>query len=288
MIAQKIAVNAPHPTVAHYDLDVPFFQSFLDPYLKYTCGLFDKDHRDLDAAAQNMLDYLIDVGKVQASSRVLEIGSGWGSLIKRLRERELGHDYVGISPSGRQNSFIQSAIAPVPLIEGCFEDLSLEQLGRFDAIFLIGSFCHLSAKQEQLSRLRQLLNPGGRLVIEDSFFLSERLFRAHAQDPRTQYLQRDVFGYAEIPSLSAFTDMVRTAGMRVASLLDTTDDYDQTITVWLDRLSNSPSHFANLSHSFTKYLNIAQAGWNYTTSNYVAVLERLPSKKRAHDDLGSR
>ena len=281
--AEILAPNAEiprmsHPTVAHYDLDVDFFKSFLDPYLKYTCGLFDDKHRDLDGAAQNMLDFLISSAKIGPTSRILEVGSGWGSMLRRLCEQGLGSNYVGISPSGRQNAFIRREIADVPLIEGSFESLVMDDLGRFDAIFLVGSFCHLSDKKAQLSRLKRLLNPGGRIVIEDSFFLSEELFQRHAHDPRTEYLQKQVFGYAEIPSLSGFADMTRNAGLRIASMLDTTDDYERTIAAWLARLTSATVTDKALAKSFTTYLGIAQAGWNYTTSNYVAVLERLPTK----------
>jgi cyclopropane-fatty-acyl-phospholipid synthase len=268
-----------HPTVRHYDIDADFFKTFLDPYLKYTCGLFDAAHPDLESAATNMLDYLIRSARISNSSRVLEIGSGWGSMVRRLRET-VGCEYVGMSPSGRQNAYIRSEIAPVQLIEGCFEELGCEALGRFDAIFLVGSFCHLSAKPEQLTRLRRLLRPGGKIVIEDSFFLSEDLYRKHAQRPETEFLQRQVFGYAEIPSLAGFSDMARAAGLRISTLKDTTDDYATTIAIWLDRLAAAPEGYRHLTDTFVKYLQIAQMGWNYTTSNYVAVLEALPVRNK--------
>lgn len=269
----------PHPTVQHYDVDVDFFKIFLDPYLKYTCGLFDAEHRDLDGAATNMLDYLIRSAGISRTSRVLEIGSGWGSLVRRLRET-VGCEYIGMSPSGRQNDYIQSAIAPVRLIEGCFEEYAAETLGHFDAIFLVGSFCHLSSKPEQLIRLRRLLKPGGKIVIEDSFFLSEDLFRKHAHRPETEFLQKQVFGYAEIPSIAGLADMTRAAGLRIDSLKDTTDDYAATIAIWLERLAAAPAQYRHLTDTFVKYLQIAQAGWNYTTSNHVAVLKALPGRNK--------
>lgn len=269
--------SMPHPTVAHYDIDSGFFKMFLDPYLKYTCGLFDAEHQNLDGAAQNMLDFLIRSAAVTKSSRVLEVGSGWGSLVRRLTET-VGCAYVGISPSSRQNDYIRREIAPVQLLEGSFEELSLDALGRFDAVFLVGSFCHLSAKPEQLVRLARLLRPGGKIVIEDSFFLSEDLYQKHAKRPETEFLQRQVFGYAEIPSLARFSDMTRRAGLRIRSLTDTTDDYAKTIAIWLDRLAEAPESYRHLQEIFVKYLQIAQSGWNYTTSNYVVVLESLPAR----------
>jgi hypothetical protein len=45
-------------------------------------------------------------------------------------------------------------------------------------------------------------------------------------------------------------------------------------------LKGAPDCYAGLRDSFTKYLSIAQAGWNYTTSNYVAVLEPLPRREK--------
>lgn len=34
-------------TVKHYDMEVEFFQEFLDPYMKYTSGLFESETDEL-------------------------------------------------------------------------------------------------------------------------------------------------------------------------------------------------------------------------------------------------
>ena len=72
-------------TNKHYDLSPEFFAQFLDPYMKYTSGLFHGDESP-EAGAQNMLDRHISFLKFYNQPRILEVGPGWGSLISRLQE----------------------------------------------------------------------------------------------------------------------------------------------------------------------------------------------------------
>lgn len=127
-------------TVKHYDLEVDFFQKFLDLYMKYTSGLFESETDELHVATQRMLDVIIDSGKIRPGGRVLEIGPGWGALIKRIRERAILCDYTGVSPSVVQNRYIDKFCGERErLVTSTFEDFDCRSQ-RFDAIVLIGSF----------------------------------------------------------------------------------------------------------------------------------------------------
>src|SRR6478752_350225 len=73
---------------AHYDLSNEMFQQFLDPTLSYSSALFTTLEpapalADLESAQLAKVDAILDSAGVTAGSRVLEIGTGWGSLAIR-------------------------------------------------------------------------------------------------------------------------------------------------------------------------------------------------------------
>ena len=276
----KKQVVSKHPTESHYDMDIDFFRSFLDPYMKYTSGLYTTGNESLELACEQMLDLIIDSAKLPEKSNILEIGSGWGSLIRRISDRKKMWDYTGISPSKSQNNYLRSLQIPRSrFLDSTFERIDFEESELFDAIFLVGTFCHLTSKPQMLKKMKKYLSPNGKIIIEDSFFLSEKLFQNNRNDPRTAYLQKKVFGYAEIPSLAAFTDMIRESELILSVAVDYTDSYKKTIDTWIKRLAENLDSNDQKVKTFTNYLQIAQAGWNYTTSNYLAILEYLPLEK---------
>ena len=77
---------------AHYDLSNDLFAAFLDPTMTYSSAWFDKSEpvetaTRLEEAQLRKIDGILDLAGVQADTRVLEIGSGWGSLAIRAAQR---------------------------------------------------------------------------------------------------------------------------------------------------------------------------------------------------------
>lgn len=262
-------------TVKHYDMEVSFFQKFLDPYMKYTSGLFESETDALEVATQRMLDTIIDAGKIRPGSRVLEIGPGWGALLKRIRERNIICDYLGVSPSRVQNDYISTFCGEREhLATSTFE--SLVYNGEpLDTVVLIGSFCHLQDKQRQLQRMGEMLAPGGCIVIEDTFFVSKATYESHNDVEATRFVQEKIFGFAEILSLPDQIEQISQAGLKVTSMLEHSNSYKHTIGCWISNLKKIDTHEYPSARDFIKYMTIAQRGWNHTTQNHLLVLKKM-------------
>jgi cyclopropane-fatty-acyl-phospholipid synthase len=262
-------------TVKHYDMEINFFKEFLDPYMKYTSGLYEKKGEPLEVATRRMLDTIIDSGNLNNSSRVLEIGPGWGAFLRRLIERDISCYYEGVSPSEVQNNYIQKfAGINTKLFTTTFEDY-VGQDKEFDAIILIGSFCHLQNKQEQLIKMNQLLSHNGVIIIEDTFFVTEEAYQKHKHAEETKFVQEKIFGYAEILSLSTQLDQISKAGLKVSYMLEHSDSYKLTISEWIKKLEAMEASSYPKALDFIKYMKIAQKGWNYTTINQLLVLKKM-------------
>lgn len=262
-----------HPTSVHYENEVAFFRAFLDPYLKYTSGLYVSPSDSDDAAMVRMLDKHIELAAVPDGGKLLDVGCGWGSLARRLKEVRPDVSYVGLTPSGTQARYVREhAGTDVALELGAFEDTALA--GPFDAIVMSGTLCHLRDKRAALERAAGLLSPSGRLVVEDTFFVSEAAYAKHAAHPKTRFVQRDIFGFAEILPLGRQIEIAAEAALKLTHALENSDCYRRTIDAWIARLAALDEARFPLAPDYVRYLQIAQAGWSYTIVNYVLAFAR--------------
>jgi cyclopropane fatty-acyl-phospholipid synthase-like methyltransferase len=205
--------------------------------------------------------------------RILEIGPGWGSFIYRLQEITIPHQYVAINPSEIQNGFIQNRLSQhVTIIQNTFENARLEKES-FDIVYFVGSFCHMKDKPNQLKKLYDILRPQGRIIIEDTFFISEQLYQKHAKRAETKYVQDEVFGFAEILALPTFLEVAAGSGLQIQSVLEHSQSYSRTIKLWLTKLEQMKDH--PKTEEFIRYLEIAQRGWQFTIANYLIELKKV-------------
>ena len=272
-----------HETVTHYNEDPEFYASFLDPYMKYTSGLFDSNATSLELACRNMLDKIIQKAQIPLGGSVLEIGPGWGSLLKRLREARPDVRFSGISPSAVQNRFIRRTVFKDAELHTTTFELANLNPAAFDAVILIGSFCHLRDKPEMLKKIRKFLKPTGRVVVEDTFFLSPILYERHANHPATKFVQQEVFGFAEIPPLSAMIDMAPAADLRFDSTLEHSDSYRRTIAEWQKRIRARPP--STLGERYLAYMDVFQMGWDYTIANHLIVMRPAMVRTASRKEL---
>jgi cyclopropane-fatty-acyl-phospholipid synthase len=262
----------------HYENEVSFFQGFLDGYLKYGSGYFEPGDT-FEQASVRMLDRAIDASRLadkaqtKGKVRVLDIGSGWGSVFRRLGER-LGDalEYHQVNPSGVQRQFIADTIGSAAWTH----DAGLESaaLGdrTYDAVFVHDSYCHLKNKGAMLGKLAAALAPGGRIVLQDTFFASELTEEQHRAARTTKFIQDDVFGFAEILAVPSLLRDAASAGLRVASLEDVSEHYTQTVAAWLARLGGLDAERFPLRDRTMRMLRQGGACMGYTTLHYLAVL----------------
>lgn len=92
--------------------------------------------------------------------RILEVGCGDGDLASAMIER--GHEVVAIDSdpaavSAAKARGVDARVATWPAFEG----------GMFDAVLFTRSLHHIEPLDGAVTRARELLRPGGRILIED-------------------------------------------------------------------------------------------------------------------------
>jgi len=95
-----------------------------------------------------------------ASGRVLDVGCGWGGMVKVLMEEGFGA--LGVDYESDSLAYCRSQGLPV-------EEMDLDRMaseGRsFDAALLVTVFEHLVDHRERLDRIAKVLTPNGVLIV---------------------------------------------------------------------------------------------------------------------------
>ena len=126
----------------HYDLGNDLYRAMLGARMVYSCGYW-REAQTLDAAQEAKLDLICRKLQLRPGLRLLDIGCGWGELLKFAAER-YGIAGVGITVSQRQAEYARELCAGLP-IEIRLQDYR-DVHERFDRIASVGMFEHVGAK----------------------------------------------------------------------------------------------------------------------------------------------
>jgi cyclopropane-fatty-acyl-phospholipid synthase len=168
---------SPAAVRAHYDVSNDFYAAWLGPSMMYSSGLWRADDApDLDSATNRKIDYFARHTLIDGATRVLDIGCGWGGVLRRLTTQHGVRSAVGLTLSERQRKFInRDPIQGVEVLLTGWERYTPEDC--FDAVFSFGAFEHFARDgttgRERVARYRQFfgrchewLRAGGRLALE--------------------------------------------------------------------------------------------------------------------------
>ena len=228
----------------HYDLGNDFFALWLDPDRVYSCALWEGEDDTLDAAQARKLDYLTDAAGVPGKARVLDVGCGWGGLMRRMVDRHgVGH-VTGLTLSEAQAEHVRATTDD--RIEVRVENWAdHEPTAPYDAIVSIGAFEHFAdfgmrregrveAYARFFDRCKDWLPVGGRLSLQTVVKGNNvRLDRRMTRD--LLFIVDKIFPESELPWPS---EMLEASERRfdVVSVRNDAEHYARTCQEWHDRL----------------------------------------------------
>ena len=128
----------------HYDVSNTFYEWVLGPSMTYTCACYPDEGATLEEAQENKYRLVFDKLRLTAGDRLLDVGCGWGSMVRYAARR--GVRTIGITLSAEQAAWAQRAIADEGLSDlaevrhGDYREIAETE---FDAVSSIGLTEHI-------------------------------------------------------------------------------------------------------------------------------------------------
>ena len=152
-----IAVVPELANAQHYEVPAGFFELILGPRLKYSSCLWT-GAANLAGAEEAMLQTTAERAGIRNGMRILDLGSGWGSLSLWLAEHYPDAEIVAVSNSSSQGDFIRDRATARGLRNLQHQVIDVNQLdidGQFDAIVSVEMLEHVRNHPRLLHRLRR-------------------------------------------------------------------------------------------------------------------------------------
>jgi cyclopropane-fatty-acyl-phospholipid synthase len=225
----------------HYDASNHFYELVLGPTMAYSCAVFPAPGTSLEQAQREKFDLICRKLDLKPGQRLLDIGAGWGGLVRHAAER-YGVRALGVTLSREQADWAQRAIfeaglhrrAEVRLLD--YRDLGENE---FDAISSVGVMEHIGTAglgshfQAMAARLRER----GRM-------LNHAISRAtgHQGQRGGPLIDRYVFPDGELQSLGTVIAAMHDHGLEVRHEENLREHYVMTLGEWGANLERHWTH----------------------------------------------
>jgi cyclopropane-fatty-acyl-phospholipid synthase len=217
----------------HYDVSNRFYEMVLGPSMTYTCACYPHEDASLEEAQENKYRLVFDKLGLREGDRLLDIGCGWGGMVRYAARR--GVRVLGVTLSGQQAQWAQKAIADEGLADRAevrHSDYRDVTESGFDAVSSIGLTEHIGVRNypSYFGFIRDRLRTGGLL-------LNHCITRPHNKRQETgPFIDRYVFPDGELTGSGRIITAVQDTGLEVLHEENLRPHYALTLAAWCRNL----------------------------------------------------
>ncbi|WP_413284290.1 class I SAM-dependent methyltransferase [Vibrio sp. MA40-2] len=242
--------------LAHYDLGNELYSRFLDPAMQYSCAIYDHktialDQTDmLDMAQQRKMQTICERLELQASDRVVEIGTGWGGLAIYMAQHYWCH-VTTTTISDAQHQYTADLIqqlgleANITLLKSDYRKLTGEydKLVSIEMIEAVGHE-YLATFFDKCS---SLLKPNGKMLVQ-SITIADNRYDQYRNS--LDFIQKYIFPGGCLPSVAVMTEQIaKNTDLVVHEMHDIGLHYARTLHDWRIRFENQWNELLDLGYS---------------------------------------
>ena len=228
-LIKKSKSNVAH----HYDISEDLYGLFLDSKRQYSCAYFKNENDDLETAQTNKIKHIIKKLNLKSNQRVLDIGSGWGSLAIEIA-KESQCEVVGITLSENQLEYSKKKTKELNLENQVeFKLMDYRQLDeKFDRVVSVGMLEHVGRKfyKNYFNQVSKLLNDDGIALIHTIGSVNP------PRDPQP-WITKYIFPGGYTPSLSEVAKPIEKSGLVISDIEVLRMHYAHTLRHWKERFS---------------------------------------------------
>ncbi|MCY3821363.1 MAG: cyclopropane-fatty-acyl-phospholipid synthase [Gammaproteobacteria bacterium] len=225
----------------HYNLDEALFRAFLDRNMHYSCAYFREPAMTLEAAQAAKSEHIRKKLHLRPGARVLDIGSGWGSLAMHLAEHS-DVKVTGLTLSSEQVR-VASAEAERRGLSGRVEFILQDyrrHRGEYDGVVSVGMFEHVGRRNfgRFFNAVRTLLAPDGVALLHTIGHTGPPL-------PTNPWIARHIFPGGYIPAASEVVRAIERSDLVLSDVEVWRRHYASTLREWNRRFQASRETFRN-------------------------------------------
>ena len=227
----------------HYDVGREFYALWLDPTMAYSCALWEGDEaagdETLESAQRRKFAFHLGHARAARAKAVLDIGCGWGGVVREAAGLPGVERVVGLTLSDDQAEYVRGFGLPNV-------DIRLESWvdhtpsGPYDSIISVGAFEHFAKPEDSIAekiavyrdffeRCRAWLAPGGRMSLQSIAYGSMR------REDASAFINNEIFPAADLPTLGEIAQ----AAEGVLEIVETYNHrlhYARTMQAWASNL----------------------------------------------------
>ncbi|GAA6135975.1 cyclopropane-fatty-acyl-phospholipid synthase family protein [Oceaniserpentilla sp. 4NH20-0058] len=254
---------------AHYDLGNDFFESFLDPTMMYSSGIFPSGNSTMEEASTYKLKTICEKLNLNENDHVVEIGTGWGSFAI-YAAKNYGCKVTTTTISEQQYIYAANEVklngleSKITLLKQDYRNLE----GKFDKLVSIEMIEAVGWKfyDTFFSKCASLLKSNGVMLIQAITIEDQRFDKAKKD---VDFIQRYIFPGSCIPSIAAITHATKqSTDLRLVQLQDYAQHYARTLSQWHVAFNNNENQISQLGYSddfkrmWRFYLSYCEAGFS--------------------------
>lgn len=223
----------------HYDVSNAFYRLWLDEQMVYSCAYFETPDDSLDQAQRNKLEYLCRKLRLSPGEHLLDIGCGWGALVRWAAQRH-GVRAHGITLSREQYDHNQAQVEAAGLRDRVTVDLrdyrDLQGASCYDKIVSVGMFEHVGVRNlpQYFATAKRLLKPGG-LFLNHGITQDREDWGGTAG---TRFINCYVFPDGELDTVANVQRAMERCGFEILDVEGLRRHYALTLRHWVRRLED--------------------------------------------------
>ena len=241
---------------AHYDLGNDFYAEWLDPSMTYSSARFASGNT-LEQAQHRKIGLLLDRLQLKQGDRLLEIGSGWGTLAIEAARR--GATVVGLTLSAEQKSWAEEKVAQRKLsdrIEIRLQDYR-EIREQFDAVASVEMVEAVGVRwwPAYLDCIANNLKSRGRAALQ-FISIEHDLFEGYSRN--ADFIQAFIFPGGMLLDEPRFEELAKQRGLSWEFREGFRQDYAETLKQWRERYDSAVDEgrltgFSDRFHDLWRY-----------------------------------
>jgi cyclopropane-fatty-acyl-phospholipid synthase len=267
---------------AHYDLSNEFFALFLDPSMTYSCAYFEPPDVSLEQAQQNKIDLALGKLDLRPGHRLLDIGCGWGSTLRRAVERH-GVTAVGLTLSRNQHDLARERLADL----GDRVEIRLQGWEEFDEavdrVVSVGAFEHFREERFAafFARCHRLMPADGRMLLHTILKRSLAEMNAlgleitHEDVLFNKFILKTIFPGGQLRPAEVVRKYAEAGGFRVTRSQSLQPHYARTLDAWAGNLEAAQEQAVALTSPavYDTYMRYLTGCAGYFRSGHLDVMQ---------------